>query len=173
MFPPSLYKPLPFFFQEIELTNIHVEEKFFGSNPSLGKFVHKPIFGSLLNPAKFSTKIRLEMAKELEKWSHDDLPSLTELLHEWVTAQAFPKPAVIFIHCMGGEDRTGEVSGSYYMRYLKWSFNKALSYDNHIEKRNIRCMSANELAWMCYWLQVRTNSTWLGSCEFPTAPYCS
>ncbi len=36
-----------------------------------------------------------------------------------------------------GTDRTGEMSGSYYITYLDWSFQTALSYDDHIENRNI------------------------------------
>ena len=36
-----------------------------------------------------------------------------------------------------GTDRTGEVSGAYYIRYLNMSFNAALYIDNHIQNRDM------------------------------------
>jgi hypothetical protein len=45
-------------------------------------------------------------------------------------------------------DRTGEVSGSYYMNQLGWSFSQALTYDDKcIEGRNITIYSQNSLQW--------------------------
>lgn len=55
--------------------------------------------------------------------------------------------AVLYVHCEAGEDRTGEVSGAYYMQYLRWTFLDALSYDDHIEARNIQPESMHALQW--------------------------
>ena len=71
---------------------------------------------------------------------------------------------VIYVHCDAGMDRTGEVSGSYYIRYLSWSFQEALYYDDHaIEDRNIHVASRNAFQWYCYYLsdtnQVSNNCT--------------
>jgi hypothetical protein len=54
---------------------------------------------------------------------------------------------------IAGEDRTGELSGSYYMQQLHWTFLDALSYDDHIESRNIEVPSMHALQWYCYYLQ--------------------
>lgn len=121
------------------------------------------------------------------------LPSFVDSLRAMLVNTTFPKAAVIVVHCEGGEDRTGEVSAAYYMRYLQWSFSRALqckytsayvrhvfiltaacAVDNHIESRNIACNNANEAAWYCYHLQETLQSPpWLGSCDWPTQPYCS
>ena len=36
-----------------------------------------------------------------------------------------------------GTDRTGEVSGAYYMRYRNMTFNDALYIDNHVQDRDM------------------------------------
>ena len=36
-----------------------------------------------------------------------------------------------------GTDRTGEVSGAYYMRYLNMTFTDALYIDNHVQDRDM------------------------------------
>ena len=36
-----------------------------------------------------------------------------------------------------GTDRTGEVSGAYYLKFLNMSFYEALNIDNHIQKRDM------------------------------------
>ena len=40
-------------------------------------------------------------------------------------------------HTQAGTDRTGEVSGAYYIRYMNMSFDAALSLDNHVNTRDM------------------------------------
>lgn len=56
---------------------------------------------------------------------------------------------ILSILIQAGKDRTGEVSGSYYMRYLGWDFAKALYYDNHVVggNRDISNFSRNAMQW--------------------------
>lgn len=49
-------------------------------------------------------------------------------------------PRVIYIHCEAGMDRTGEMSGSYYLHGLNLTFADALAIDNSVESRNM-CVS--------------------------------
>ena len=63
------------------------------------------------------------------------------------TGSSGSTPIVIYVHCEAGEDRTGEISGAYYMQYLKWTFLTALDYDNHIESRHIQNASMHALQW--------------------------
>jgi protein-tyrosine phosphatase len=65
--------------------------------------------------------------------SIDDLPKLTAKLRGLLTQHE--RPALIYSHCEAGTDRTGEVSGAYYMRYLNMSFSEALYKDNHVQNR--------------------------------------
>ncbi len=51
--------------------------------------------------------------------------------------QKLDRPAFIYTHCEAGTDRTGEVSGAYYIRYLQMSFQEALYVDNHIQNRDM------------------------------------
>jgi hypothetical protein len=149
------------------------EKDFFKANPKVGQFIHRPIWGSLVNPDDFGLSTRLSMAKKLDSWSHDKLPSLMQEIRTWVYNTTFPRAAAVFVHCSAGEDRTGEVSGAYYMKWLHWSWSKALTVDNHNENRVIRCASAYEMAWYCYYLQATENNpSWLGGCEWPKTKYC-
>lgn len=67
--------------------------------------------------------------------SFDDLPKLTAILHNLLTQHE--RPALIYTHCEAGTDRTGEVSGAYYLKYLNMSFSEALATDNHIQNRDM------------------------------------
>ena len=80
---------------------------------------------------------------------------------------------MIFVHCTAGEDRTGEISGAYYMQYLNMSFHQALEIDNTNENRDIRCMSANELMWYCYYLQVALKMPNIDGCVPLNSTYCT
>jgi len=57
---------------------------------------------------------------------------------------------VIYLHCSAGVDRTGEMSGGYYMKYLGWDFNKTLSFDNSVEDRNMNTPKENALSFFCW-----------------------
>jgi hypothetical protein len=63
-----------------EYSQIQVEKDFFETHPELGSFIHWPIYGSALNPEDFDSTLRDNMAKGLETWSHDKLPSGMESL---------------------------------------------------------------------------------------------
>lgn len=65
----------------------------------------------------------------------DDLPKLTKKLYDMLTESK--PPTVIYTHCEAGTDRTGEVSGAYYLRYLNMSFTDALYKDNHVQHRDM------------------------------------
>ena len=80
-------------------------------------------------------------------------------------------PTVFYVHCEAGVDRTGEVSGilpssffiflyfffqifvflfkkkkgSYYIRWLGWSWEQALDYDNSVIDRDMETLSRSTL----------------------------
>jgi len=63
----------------------------------------------------------------------DDMPRVLEKMHVLLTQQS--GPALVYSHCEAGTDRTGQVSGGYYLKYLNMSFPQALNTDNHIQGR--------------------------------------
>ncbi|XP_062501413.1 uncharacterized protein LOC134178556 [Corticium candelabrum] len=135
-----------------EFTDEDVELQFFKGNPSLGKYYNWIIVGDVVDPDWFSEAIRKEMAVYLNDWQLDHLPERVDLLRKLLHSN-LSLPNVIYTHCEAGTDRTGEVSGAYYMRYLNMTFEQALSIDNHVQNRSIAKMSLRGLKWYCYYLQ--------------------
>ena len=150
-------------FTEEDLT---IEEKFFKENPQLGHLVHWTIVGMLINGTDLPDWLRKEAALYEKKWDFEDrLLERVPQLHDWLweanSTQSFEShgyvkgtPLVFYIHCEAGMDRTGEVSGSYYLKYLKWTYMKTLAYDYHVENnpRPIEYLSQNALNWFCWHL---------------------
>jgi len=135
----------------IEDGDISMEEAFFQQYSQLGTFINWPIVGSLVSPDDVPELLRIELVETIDDWSFDDLPDLMQTLRTLLYSNG-TVPVVIYVHCEAGVDRTGEVSGSYYLKYLDWSFQQALLYDNHIENRTIVWESQNALQWYCYYL---------------------
>ena len=137
-----------------EYGDMHVEEEYFEKNPTHGTFVNWPTIGSLIDPQVMTNNMtELEhLAKTLDSWSFDKVPDRMQELYAMLN-KPYDVPTALYIHCEAGEDRTGEMSGSYYMKHLNWTYAEALTYDNHIEKRNIKWMSKNGLAWYCFFLK--------------------
>jgi hypothetical protein len=138
-----------------ERHNIEEEKAFFAQNPDKGAFLNWITVGSLINPAKISGDLLKSLAAKLPDWELDHLVERLHSLHGWLETESGPanRSVVYYIHCEAGEDRTGEVSGAYYMGYLHWSMQQALDYDNHIETRHISFMSRNAMNWYCYYLK--------------------
>eukprot|EP01127_Copromyxa_protea_P001599 TRINITY_DN11557_c0_g1_i1.p1 TRINITY_DN11557_c0_g1~~TRINITY_DN11557_c0_g1_i1.p1 ORF type:complete len:247 (+),score=48.16 TRINITY_DN11557_c0_g1_i1:155-895(+) len=172
-FPQKFYVII-FNLLEIEVKDWTTEKAFFEANPTLGKFVHYPIVGSLLNPMKFSKSVRKIMAKDMG--SFDNMPLAMETITN-LTHANYSLPAVVYIHCEAGKDRTGEVSGSYYISKQNVTFNQALYVDNKCVEgtRDISVYSRYALEWYCWslkWgsdpsfhqLDCEPNSNYTGHC---------
>lgn len=76
-----------------------------------------------------------------------------------------------------GEDRTGELSGAYYITYKNMSFAAALTLDDSINPdengRSISCLARNGFQWYCLHL-LYTGAYNLDECVVPPAlPQCS
>ena len=51
----------------------------------------------------------------------------------------------IYVHCNCGCDRTGEVAGAYYMRYLNMTYGAALALDDNLIHRGMACANQRAL----------------------------
>eukprot|EP00698_Gefionella_okellyi_P010085 TRINITY_DN2598_c0_g1_i2.p1 TRINITY_DN2598_c0_g1~~TRINITY_DN2598_c0_g1_i2.p1 ORF type:complete len:145 (-),score=25.31 TRINITY_DN2598_c0_g1_i2:58-492(-) len=132
-----------------------MEQRYFAANPNIGEFIHWTTVGTLLDPYKVPDSIREQMARNLSDWEADQLtmriPMLNKVLH---SDSPLPNTSIVlYVHCEAGEDRTGEVSGSYYMQFLHWTFDQALNYDDHVESRDIEPESMHAMQWYCFYLQ--------------------
>ena len=98
------------------------------------------------------------MAKRLEKWQLDDLPSKMYTVRDMLEAQPSDGdlPTVIYWHCEAGTDRTGEVSGCYMMSFLNVTYPQALAVQNHIQTRDMAKASKHGMEWCCEWLAYGT-----------------
>jgi len=158
------------FLNKFELLDEEAEKRYFRQNPQHGEYINWPIWGNAMMPDFFDESQRTQMSIDLPNWQHDDLPSKIPELNSMLYTD-YNVTTVIYIHCEAGMDRTGEISGSYYIRYLGWSFEDALYYDDHaIEDRNIHVASRNGFQWYCYYLdntqQVANN------CSLPAFDNC-
>jgi len=149
---PSRFYLLDFSLLNIfEFEDINAEKQFFEENPHLGEYYNWVTIGTLLDPMIFPYEIRKEMAERLPEWQFDQLPSLMDKLHSMIQ-QTYNESLVIYIHCEAGHDRTGEVSGAYYMKWLNWSYQQTLVYDDWVAHREIYKESLFAMTWYCWYL---------------------
>uniref|UniRef100_A0A6B2LGU6 Tyrosine specific protein phosphatases domain-containing protein n=1 Tax=Arcella intermedia TaxID=1963864 RepID=A0A6B2LGU6_9EUKA len=150
-FPDSFFL-IDFCLLEVEYSDWSTEEAFFAQNSTLGQFVHNPIIGALEDPMWFPESLRQVLALNVSGF--DDLPGTVSLLSKLLSTP-YPQPTVIYVHCEAGKDRTGEVSGAYYISQLGLSFNEALYYDNKCVEgsRDIEMFSGWAFEWYCWYLK--------------------
>jgi len=156
-----------------EKADIGNETLFFKENPSLGYFTAWPTYGSTLNPNSVSPSKRNATALNFTSVSSDNLPQkATELREMMATPRTVPQ--VHFVHCYLGMDRTGEISGTYYMSSLGLSFERALTIDDTInpdDQRSIVCQYLYALQWYCYYRVARGEQH--DACQVPSnLPKC-
>lgn len=124
------------------------EKKYFQDNAEKGYVINNPIFGALVSPNKYPTKIR----KKLEKiTAPDHMEELTSKIQNLLVTKN-DVPTLIYIHCMAGKDRTGEVVASYNMKYSGISYKDAYADANVVADRKITDFSKYGLQWYGYYL---------------------
>jgi len=158
--------PNEFYIVDINLLNpnnsddrkyIKAETKYFSENPIEGKIIQYPILGEKVDPTTVSNQTQLiELASTFNKWSVDRLPAFVENIWDLVTADATPT-VVALIHCMCGCDRTGQVTGSFYMQYMNMSFHDAYALDKKIAGRDINNNNKHAMLWHCLYLKYGQN----------------
>jgi hypothetical protein len=136
----------------INYSEFKLETEFFRKNPQFGTLLHWTIIGHPLNASTLSESVRKPMVEWTYDWNiEDQLIERTELLQQFVHTPN-NVTTVYYMHCDAGVDRTGQVSGAYYIRHFNWSFLEALKFDYAVEPRPIGKASQNGLNWYCYWL---------------------
>ena len=86
------------------------------TSPQVGELVNWPLgLAGILPPSAFP-KAEVGPLSNGSVWDVDKIPERIRTIRLWLTTKA-DKAAVLYVHCTAGCDRTGEVVGSYRMRY--------------------------------------------------------
>ena len=102
------------------------EISFFKANPQIGQVNSWTSKGTGLSPLDPSLSFARDyLATNLDSWLSDPQVWRVERLRAWLenpSELGIKGPVVIYVHCFGGCDRTGELIGSYAMRYMDKSW---------------------------------------------------
>lgn len=134
-----------------EANDLKIEKNFWQQNPTLGKLINHPVYGSLTSPNDYPSAVRKQLEKIPTVSKIDDL--LLDLQALLKTPQMSGIPLAIYVHCEAGKDRTGEVAAAYAMKYQGVSYAAAYANANLIAERDISKYSKNELQWYAYYLK--------------------
>jgi hypothetical protein len=136
-----------------EIPKVQTEYQYFQDHPDQGEFHFWETNGTSLCPIGRSfpnIKFRNWLAINLDSWMGDTLVHRIETLRSWLEK---PGPAtVIFAHCHGGDDRTGELAGAYYMRFLKMSWEDMNALNQKFAGQPFGCNNYRATLWYCIYL---------------------
>eukprot|EP00656_Telonema_subtile_P015476 TRINITY_DN18116_c0_g1_i2.p1 TRINITY_DN18116_c0_g1~~TRINITY_DN18116_c0_g1_i2.p1 ORF type:complete len:298 (+),score=40.83 TRINITY_DN18116_c0_g1_i2:150-1043(+) len=170
---------LQYFKSANDLQDISTELDWFSNHSGRGYLVHWQTFGNHgVDPDSLPEANRTQLANSMPEWDCDAMADRTQRMHQMMTnvsscplCTSVPAPpaVVLYMHCMGGIDRTGQMLGGYAIRYLGMSFVEAMTWNNAIAQRRIEPYSYTSLKWFCYWLKVAESRTDL-DCTTPNTP---
>lgn len=135
-----------------EVPMILTELKFFRDYPLRGEFHFWETNGTGLcaMDEALDPEARCYLAKSLESWLGDQLEDRMQQLHNFLTFE--PPTTVVYAHCEGGIDRTGELMGAYYLRWLKKSWAEMNQLNAEIANRPFGCNNYRATLWYCIYL---------------------
>ncbi|MDX6612040.1 MAG: hypothetical protein QOD75_1226 [Blastocatellia bacterium] len=140
-----------------EIPMIKAEKEFFDGAPEAGEFHFWETQGTTVCAMDevFSSNPSLRdwFALNLDNWLADPLIARIETLHFWL--ENMPEPTVIFAHCEGGIDRTGELMGAYYLRWKGFSWEEMNSTNEKVANRVFGCNNYRATLWYCLYLVVQ------------------
>ncbi len=132
----------------LQLGSFSVEHDWFQEHPRFGCYWNRPIIGSLLEPFAFK---RSERMAYLRLGPVEELDLFIEEIHSMVSRNC-GRPAVIYVHCHSGQNRTGEVIACYRMRYLGMSYKDAVKANDELTGP-IQEISQNAIKWYAFYLR--------------------
>ena len=146
----------------LEREHIFKEDSFFKTNPSLGKIQMWPTRGTSVSPRDRSLEgYRDFLAQHLDDWLREPLVSRVDRLRLWLIDPSeigLTSPVVIYVHCYGGCDRTGELIGSYALRYQNRSWEEMNALNRKACRGGYMLEQCNALRW--YGLRLNLDFGW-------------
>lgn len=92
------------------------------TNAAKGKYIHWELLGAVEWATGMSTAEQDAMIRDGTVWKEDQIPTRIQLVRDMLLAGPPSDDAydalVVYVHCAGGCDRTGEFVGSYRMNYF-------------------------------------------------------
>jgi len=175
-----------------EVANIEAGVTFFGDVPNPDGF------GQVPNPRgqfhlwdtngtsdcyfSMDPQKREERVEVLEEWLPDPLIWRVATIRRWLEhgGQSLPTPPpnnyplVIYVHCDGGCDRTGEMIGAYRLRYMAYSWMEM--WREQPCGRPMGCNNYRAVQWYAFWLNKVLNRQITGigedgGCSDPQGPW--
>jgi hypothetical protein len=137
---------------------LRAEDAFFTSRPERGRLHMWPMHGTELDPADPSAAAHREyLAEHLDEWLPDPLIGRVDTVRKYLedpAAEGVSGPVVVYVHCYGGCDRTGELIGAYSLRYLNltWEEARDLNGKRCRPDRGYDKANCNALQWYGIWL---------------------
>ena len=142
------------------------EFSFFRAHPEIGQVHSWTIKGTGLNPLDPAlSSARDHLAMNLDSWLSDPLVWRVEKLRTWLenpSELGITGSVVIYVHCFGGCDRTGELIGSYAMRYMDKSWEEmnnlnkgCCRIDGKTGETLYAIENCNALRWYGLWLNLQ------------------
>ncbi|HSS19780.1 MAG TPA: hypothetical protein VLL54_06875 [Pyrinomonadaceae bacterium] len=160
-----------------EIPMIKAEKDFFDGTPEAGEFHFWETQGTAVcamdDVFASDPSLRNWFAVNLDNWMSDPLIYRVEMLNQWLAGM--PEPTVIYVHCEGGIDRTGELIGAYYLRWLNytWAEMNAVNFD--VANRPFGCNNYRASLWYCIYLVEalgrQLDYTQAFMCSDPTGPW--
>jgi len=133
-------------------SSITKENDFFEDHPELGRVENRPVVGTKENPDDYSMDEIIRKSADLS-WLPEDLTGLIEELDGWVNDFSTDQNTIVLVHCEHGKDRTGEVSGAYWIGKGFYSWEQADSTNYEISHGPIQPNNQRSLTWYCHHLQ--------------------
>ena len=162
-FPSNFSLTVVSFNNDFDGQDFKAERAFWKTHADLGKLVQWPLGLAGIVPPK-DWPGNKEKAANSTVWKIDKIPERVQELRKMLTSQD-ERPNVLYVHCTAGCDRTGEVVGSYRLKYHP-EFNITQMYALDVAEcgRPPNYWSTMALEWFCIYMQENGRSD-LTDCE--------
>ena len=142
-----------------EVPQIVAEYEYFQQNVDQGWFDFWETKGTALCPfdENLGGKDVVDyLARHLDDWLPDTLIKRTDSLREILT-NAWP-PTVVYVHCAGGDDRTGEMMAAYYMKWMNMSWSDVNGKNAIYASGPFGCNNFRAALWYAIYLNLNFGS---------------
>jgi hypothetical protein len=156
----QLPSPTPYYLIDVcllhanETAEITAEQTFFNDNPHLGELILWDTNGTATCVFEVDPAKRENCARTLDSWLPEPLVARIEQIRQWLESpspQADLPSVVVYVHCDGGCDRTGEMIGAYLLRIPKMTWEQM--YATNIPcGRPFGCNNYRAVQWYAYYL---------------------